>query len=71
MGTVPLCNLFVGYYRVVVRPTSEYGISPIWSRRVSTSNNVTDDGACPDNDVDSDTGASACIELTSDEIGIS
>jgi hypothetical protein len=71
MGTVPLCNLFVGYYWVVVRPTSKNGISLIWSRWVSTRNNVTNDGACPDNDVDLDTGASACIELTSDEIGIS
>ncbi len=43
----------------------------IWSRQVSTSNNDTDDGAFQDTDVDSDSGASAYIELTRDEIGIS
>jgi hypothetical protein len=64
-------NLFMGHYRVVVRPTSEYGISPIWSGGGSVGYNGTDDGDLPDNDFDSDTSASACYELTSDEIDIS
>jgi hypothetical protein len=38
---------------------------------VSTSNNDTDDGAFPDTDIDSDSGASAYIELTRDKIGTS
>jgi hypothetical protein len=65
----------MGYYRVVVLPPSGYRISPIWSGGGSIGDNVTDDivanGDLRNNDVDPNTGASACFELTGDETDIS
>ena len=73
-GLYSFRNLFSGYYRVEVRPTSEYTTSTFWSGGGSGGNGTgvanTDDGDL-DNDFDPVTRSTTCFQLIGGDTDIS